>query len=595
MASLIERLVRWLQGAPSDPRRPVVSMDGLLEYSGGRLQLTPPRGSGRWPVLIPGDGVEVRVDGQVVKGPVVVTRGMRVEVRVRDHDPVRRFRVSLGEGCMTAVLELEGRRSPRPQLKDAGPSRILHLQAVPVPTELADPDVATILAALRDLQVTHGVDVEAILAALASPEPVRAVVARGAEPLHGQDGRVEVHGPWGEDPDPAKEVPQGAVLATCHDPTPGMPGHDVRGNPLQPAPGRPVSLVAGEGVQVGAGGRQAVAARAGAPLVRRGEEQVFLAVVPVHRSRVAGREVAAPESLCVAGPVTGGAVVRARGSLWLCAGLEGAVAVARGSVTVRGPCHEGWVAAGGGGAVAPHLHQVVEAVQPLLQQVYEVADMALRHPRYSRLTAVATVGPLVQILITHKFPQLAQLITAMRRLALLAPWDVPAGLVDLASQLDQGLVQGGVRRLEEVDRLLVELRTAGQALAEVPARRSADGVHLHGAVASHIYSAGDVTVGAEGCTGCHVVALGQVTIQGRLCGGEVLAGGDVRLGEVRGLAGEPARVVASPGATVVAARVAAGTVVRIGGQEHVFASEAGPVAVRLGPGGRLTVEAGGEA
>ncbi|MGI6149685.1 MAG: hypothetical protein ACOYEU_10070 [Limnochordia bacterium] len=51
---------------------PLVNTPGRLAIKNGRVHMLKPRGYGSWPVIIPGENVEILYEDQLVTGPKVI-------------------------------------------------------------------------------------------------------------------------------------------------------------------------------------------------------------------------------------------------------------------------------------------------------------------------------------------------------------------------------------------------------------------------------------------------------------------------------------------------------------------------------------------
>ena len=97
------------------------------------------------------------------------------------------------------------------------------------------------------------------------------VVARGSDPLNGEDGRIEFMPQFEALKDVSSKsiekifnVGKGNVIAEIISPTTGTPGRNIFGEELAPKPGRPASFKLGEGAEISPDGACLLASRSGA-------------------------------------------------------------------------------------------------------------------------------------------------------------------------------------------------------------------------------------------------------------------------------------------------------------------------------------------
>lgn len=105
------------------------------------------------------------------------------------------------------------------------------------------------------------------------------LLARGREPVHGQDGWFELHITTGKEPTQLSEDDSGRVdfksiqtftnvepgqqVGTIYPPTPGEDGRDITGECIPPIPGKPSRIVVGSGAELSEDGGQITACRQG--------------------------------------------------------------------------------------------------------------------------------------------------------------------------------------------------------------------------------------------------------------------------------------------------------------------------------------------
>ncbi|EKP94121.1 FapA family protein [Thermaerobacter subterraneus] len=203
----------------------------------GRLEILP--GSPDEPaILVPGPGVRLNVNGTDVDEAVAVTAADRVEAQVASGagwaagsatdsithphaDSVTEtvtgagsnasVGAGAGAGAGSAAAPIEVRLAPDGLqasvrvplvrlrvLKEAGPTRVLHLETATLQRPPAGLTVEAIMDALAEAGVTEGIDSEAVVQVATEGAPLPVTVARGRPPRDGRDGKlVAVVGAWG--------------------------------------------------------------------------------------------------------------------------------------------------------------------------------------------------------------------------------------------------------------------------------------------------------------------------------------------------------------------------------------------------------------
>lgn len=575
---------------------PPQSGDGSIEIHGDEVRVTEPRGRGKWPVLIPGPGVEVQVDGQPITGPVVLSASQKVTFRLPEPAAaMRRFAVTIDPDAMVARLELGPLVTSAWDLAERGPAQVLTLRAIPRPFTLTNPTREQVLAALQAAGVVRGIDREAIDLALQEADPCETIIARGDPGTPTRHGEIETL--W--NPAVAEAhlimVDPGTVLAIAHPPVPGQPGWDLLGREITPEPPRTVRLATGPGAVLSPDGRQAIALVQGRPSAATGADgTVTVSVQPlfIHPGNVT-RDTGDVDQDCdviIRGWVEATTRVRSGGHLEIEGGVQGADLEAQGRIVVCGGCIRSRVRQGGAAAVLPRLEGPVAELLGLLTQIQHTAAMALAHPRYARVPQGNPVGPLVQLLVTHRFSRAPAILQELKELALAHPATSQFELGGLCTRLEAALVEGSAQSLAELDHLAGQLRFVQGVLQEAaPRAANRDPVRLYYLLLSEIYATGDVEVFGPGAEQSAIHAVGRVTILGHVRGGRIEAGGDVQVNQVGTPAGIHTAVAVPPGCTVQARRVYPNVHVNLGTRSHRFTEETRDVVVSLNEAGEIAI------
>lgn len=118
---------------PPPPRAPL-GQDGTAAIQQGQVVVTPPAGTGRWPVIRSGAHTLVMVNGIAIHWPQVVRNTDQIEVRVVDDPPAAEVKVEVSEDGLKAVLFVERRPGRRYTLPDHPASVDLTVTASPAET-----------------------------------------------------------------------------------------------------------------------------------------------------------------------------------------------------------------------------------------------------------------------------------------------------------------------------------------------------------------------------------------------------------------------------------------------------------------------------
>lgn len=216
-------------------------------------------------------------------------------------------------------------------------------------------DIDAVKRALTEARVVYGLDEQActnlVQAINKAPHGTKLTntLARGTEPVYGQDGRVEmaveyVRNPVGtlkdsgaidfHDRGSFTPIAMGQLIANIVLPTSGVPGADVHGALIKPDPGARARLTAGQGTKVEAGGTELRATREG-DLRCAGEliEVMDMIRVPGNLDYAVGN-IECEGPVRVEGDVLPGFHIRAGGDVYIGGVVDSAEVTTAGAVTI---------------------------------------------------------------------------------------------------------------------------------------------------------------------------------------------------------------------------------------------------------------------
>lgn len=216
-------------------------------------------------------------------------------------------------------------------------------------------DVDAVKRALADAKATNGIDDQAcheLVAGINQAPPgikLSAILARGTQPVDGQDGRIEmaveyVRNTVGTLKDSGAidfhnrgsftPITNGQLIANIVLPTPGVPGSDVFGRPIKAEPGKRAHLSAGQGTKLEANGTELRATREG-DLRCAGDliEVMDMIRVPGNLDYAVG-SIECEGPVRIEGDVLPGFHIRAGGDVWIGGVVESAEVTTTGVITV---------------------------------------------------------------------------------------------------------------------------------------------------------------------------------------------------------------------------------------------------------------------
>ena len=165
---------------------------GQLAIINGCIRMVKPQGYGAWPVIIPGENVEIFYKNQRITGPTVVDDVGDLQILAESIPAQSSFQLAVSPDQMVVTLIVAFKPGKEYQLMDAHFTRKLTVKAKlvrEIPPEPIDP--ALILKELREKKISGQVDYEAIMHACKGLTDGEFIIVRGVPPQPPVDGRVE--------------------------------------------------------------------------------------------------------------------------------------------------------------------------------------------------------------------------------------------------------------------------------------------------------------------------------------------------------------------------------------------------------------------
>ncbi len=213
--------------------------------------------------IVPCPNVEILVSGRKITQPEPLADTTPVQVHFPDEQPTVSYQVQVTQNGLEAQVTIVMRDGVTYSLEDTPPSESLQIRYSTSPVE-ASPSLESLLAALQEKGIVHGVDVNACRQACANRTSYAFVAARGEPYVPGRDGDIQFLVPMERIVDlPADQlqidfretvklpdVKAGQVIAIKRDPVPGTPGKSVTGATLPPPKCKDPHFRAGKGVEI---------------------------------------------------------------------------------------------------------------------------------------------------------------------------------------------------------------------------------------------------------------------------------------------------------------------------------------------------------
>ncbi|MDN5346795.1 MAG: uncharacterized protein PWP65_359 [Clostridia bacterium] len=563
---------------------------------------------GPLPVIIPVPEIELIVDGEIVREEAQVRAASKLEVRPRLEEEPGNWKIEISPDGLTATLYWQPKVLKTWELLDAQPSPRLQLKTREVRKTLPPFGPDELRVRLKELNITYGIDENALQEACSATAPQQLVLARGRPPQPGKDAwieyfflmeeaaRVEVDE---EEKVDYREmiirssVAAGEVLAVKHPALPGEAGMSVTGKEIPPPEPRDVILVAGKGVRVIENGFKCIATQEGRPVVRQRQGQVIIEVVPVflHRGDVdlASGNLKFKGSIEITGSVTETMVVEATRDIKIMGDVAQATIRAGGSLTIQRNCIGSILIAGGLSSFYQGAQNILSDVVAQLTQLVQALEQIGKDPSFQR-SAVNNLGSgyLISILLQNKFRRLPELSQELEALIQTAPKDmVEEKLLDFSQNLRRSFKSAVTMQALKAENIREYQAAASELLAFCQDFPKTGHVILNYALNSKIQAGGNVKITGRGCYSTEIVAGGKVEIQGIFRGGSITAGADVIVKEVGSSGGTRSKIRVPDKATIKIGRAWANTTLQVGRYQRTLDTEMSQVMVYLNSDGEL--------
>jgi len=564
---------------------------GQLAINNGCIRMVKPQGYGAWPVIIPGENVEIFYKNQRITGPTVVDDVGDLQILAESIPAQSSFQLAVSPDQMVVTLIVAFKPGKEYQLMDAHFTRKLTVKAKlvrEIPPEPIDP--ALILKELREKKISGQVDYEAIMHACKGLTDGEFIIVRGVPPQPPVDGRVEFVCDFTSrtiSPESSERidfrdrmqiaaVEPGDVLARWYPPQLGQPGRNVFGEVVMPRKPKHRTFKAGRGVRLVDNGRIAVAEIAGRPVYRKGVLSVNQQIVVQQDVNMNTGNIKFTGDVIILGDVTEAMTVE-----------SGEIVDVKGNVfhaTVRAGSHirVGKKLIGGhlsAGIMHPGFNEAVAVLRRLGADLSKaaVAHAQLMEHNKGQSLAKNSEGYLIKLLLEQRFPHvptqsawLSQFLTS-----LLDDEELMRDNPDLKDQLHKALALGqtligagplrlkNAAQLERTAACLLELKERIEALVDSEAEISVGYCQN-----AHLEAAGRITIRGPLAYNCQVSAGSELIIYGECRSGTYFARSSIRAHTVGTRSMGITKLAVGEGGVIRAAVLHPGVQLKIGAMQY---------------------------
>ncbi|MGO0121927.1 DUF342 domain-containing protein [Desulfothermobacter acidiphilus] len=582
---------------------------GQAYLKDGRLHV---HGSASAPALvIPGEGVKLRVNGEEFQEPV--------EIRPEDHveivlPPAReepgKVQVLITADKLQAWLEVQLGRRLIPFLPDLPPRPRVVLQPQDREEKFFPVSKEELLRLLAEKGVQRGLLLEVIDELYRQPQEGRFLIATGQPPTPPQDEEVEASCCPREVGRPVvtengrvdyrelqrfPSVAAGCVLGIKKPAVPGQPGWGVDGQPLPPRPPKEAILEAGPGAQLAPDGLSVLATIDGKPVYRQRGNRHYFAVEPLLKIQgnvdMGTGNVKFAGNVKVSGNVAESMEVRAGGSVWVEGEVASALIEARGDVTI-GNVIASTVRAGGAVVVYAQLLSSLQEFGALLREAMEATADLQRHAASQKRPLKA--GTAFLLLLERKYSRLLQILREISKQVEAAQRqksELPSPLLSGLQEVQRAL--NAIRfsppdQLRELEEGMQQLHLGREELEKYLTGGKAR-IVIRYALNSVLEATGDILVTGQGAYNSILRAGGKVRVEGILRGGRAEAQEEIAINVAGSDLGVKTVIVAPAPHRIKLKKAYPGVIIQAGKQVTELTTPLREIKVGLSSSGRLEV------
>ncbi|RDV82112.1 DUF342 domain-containing protein [Ammonifex thiophilus] len=585
-------------------------LGGQAYIKEGRLFVRSPGGAPA--LIIPGEKVKVKVNGEEKSEPVPVREEDRVEIILPppEEEPGK-VEVIVSRDKLQAFLEVKPTQRISYFLPDTPPQAALVIKPETKVEALFPLDRKALARLLEERGVKKGIKEEVIEELYQNPRPGRFLIAVGQPPSPPQDEEVEIRCCPQEAGKPVirengtvdyrelqrfPSVTAGSILGVKKPGVPGEPGWGVDGQPIPPRPPREAVLEAGPGAQLAPDGLSVIAVSDGRPVYRRrGPGHYYFAVEPLLKIQgdvnLETGNIRFAGNVRITGNVAEGMQIRAGRSVWVEGEIANALIEAKGDVTV-GNVIASTIRAGGPTAFYAKLNSLLLEFLSLAQEALQATEDLQKHATSSNRPLKA--GTAFLLLLERKYSHLLLVLKEIGRQvesAVRQKMELPPGLIAALQEVQQALAAirfSPPEDLKDLRQAVGKLLSAQQEV-EMQATGTKARIVARYALNSLLEATGDILVIGQGAYNSILRSGGKVRIDGILRGGKAEALEEIAVNIAGSDLGVKTVISAPTPQKIKLKKAYPGVVIQVGKQTVEIASPLREIKVELSSSGRLEV------
>lgn len=568
----------------SEDRVPLTEQDpnnGTAWIKEGQFFVRDPEGGGSPATITPGPGVQLQINGVLIKSKASVTSTDSVEINLMNQVIDGKYKLILAKDKMEARLISEPSRRVSYNLIDQEPQQNLFLKTN-AHVKLESPFSLDIFKkTLAAANVVTGIDFPRVTRLIFNPEPADVIVARGVQPEPPVDEKINILFPLESRITPFDSgngkvdffnvknifsVEEGTLLAYKQLGTPGKPGINVCGEEVLPPPPRKIELRADKGAVLSEDGLKVFAQKNGRPVLRRAGQVYLIHVenVLIHRGDVditSGNIHFKGSLVMVHGNVRESMKVQTTGLTVINGSVSWATVVAYDSIQIKGNTINSTISAGMSKENLQNMLAQISSLEKSFLKIVEIINILTAHERVQNIEV--SYGYLLKLIMETKVKEVPEIMSKYQELLKTSFIDLPD---DIEKTIDKiKLVLNNPHKVSHKEELLELLKdiqlTKNYFISRKELRAE---IQMAGAASCQLKATGNIIIGDKGCFNTTIHAGGNVRINGVFRGGHIRANGTILIDEAGADMGVKTIIQSAKNSMVRIRHCNEGVIIRIG-------------------------------
>lgn len=591
----------------SNNEDPIPAREGQVWVNDGVLHVKD--SAHHFPTVTIGHGVRLRKNNKLVEeSTTIVSEHDKIDIECEEKVSETKWKVSLTENKLRAIIEVEPGEKITHVLKDCEPAEHVKLiteEQKEITNELT---YADIIKELEAFHVKHGFDQRGIVKATETTEKETIEIARGTKATEGKNGwidiKVKMHPEKGlfEKADGSIDfreitsipmVDKGKVLAVVCPPIPGRPGVTVTNEPLPAKQTYPIVLNLGRGVT--SVDDIIVATESGRPVIEQRGMYVKASVIPklVHESDVnlSSGNIRFNGYVEIKGQVEENMEVEAEGDIFVAKSVYFAKLTSLKSIVVKGSIIGSEISSGKSNMLITELGHLLGQLHTQIKNMISVIKQLSQSPVFKSSEFSRTgVQPLIHLLLEKKFknfvPIAQSYVDKCKKSEAYLEKNAWSKVASTINSIFLSLSKQ-ITTTDRLNELVVEMEELLD-YSSTPIEPESY-LTLDSSLNSILYSSGDITIVGEGSMNSKIHSGGHLHIHGILRGGEVHGSRGVTVKETGSESGTKTIITVPRDQSIVVGKAMEDTVLKVGTATYVVYEETKDVYARLNDEGQIII------